>query len=104
MAISIKIKEVNVHVGDIVRVHLKIQEGRKREFKYLKVWSWLFVVGSRESDVYCKENCHWKCAVERIFPVNSPWIVKIEVKKTGDVRRAKVVLCTHKISSPSGSN
>ena len=34
--------------------------------------------------------------VERIIPVNSPWISKIEIKKKGDVRRAKLYFIRQK--------
>jgi large subunit ribosomal protein L19 len=91
MAISMKIKETDVHVGDIVRVHLKIQEGEKERIQIFE--GMVLAIRGRgiENQMFTvRKVASGNIAVERIFPVNSPWIVKIEVKKTGDVRRAKL--------------
>ena len=91
MAISMKIKEVNVHVGDIARVHAKIQEGEKERIQIFE--GMVLAIRGRgiENQMFTvRKIASGNIAVERIFPVNSPWIVKMEVKKTGDVRRAKL--------------
>ena len=91
MAISLKIKEVNVHVGDIVRVHLKIQEGDKERVQIFE--GMVLAIRGRGIDnqtFTVRKVATGNIAVERIFPVNSPWITKIEIKKLGSVRRAKL--------------
>lgn len=91
MAISLTIKDVNIHVGDIVRVHLRIKEGDKERIQVFE--GLLIAIRGREAEnktFTVRKMSTANVGVERIFPVVSPWIAKIEVKKTGVVRRAKL--------------
>ncbi|MEK7504326.1 MAG: 50S ribosomal protein L19 [Patescibacteria group bacterium] len=91
MAISLTVKDVNIHVGDIVRVHLRIKEGDKERIQIFE--GLLIAIRGREAEnktFTVRKMSTANIGVERIFPVVSPWIAKIEVKKTGQVRRAKL--------------
>ncbi|MBI2008206.1 50S ribosomal protein L19 [Candidatus Amesbacteria bacterium] len=90
MANSATIKEVAFHVGDIVRVHYKILEGEKER---IQIFAGLVISirGRGENMMFTvRKIAAGNIGVERIFPLNSPWIAKLEVKKTGSVRRAKL--------------
>lgn len=91
MAISLKVKDTNIHVGDIVRVHLRIKEGDKER---IQIFEGLLIAirgrGEESKTFTVRKMSTANVGVERIFPVTSPWIAKIEVKKTGQVRRAKL--------------
>jgi large subunit ribosomal protein L19 len=90
MAISAKIKDVDIHVGDIVRVHQRIIEGEKERIQIFEGMI-LGIRGRGDNMSYTvRKMSAANIGVERIFPVISPWIAKIEVKKKGDVRRAKL--------------
>ncbi len=90
MAISALIKEVQVHVGDIVRVHTKIIEGEKERIQIFEGMV-LSIRGRGDNRTFTiRKISSGNIGVERIFPLISPWIVKVEVKKKGQVRRAKL--------------
>ena len=76
-------------IGDTVDVHLRILEGEKER---VQVFSG--VVISRRGEgmraMFTVRRIVQSEGVERTFPVNSPKIAKIEVKRTGRVRRAKL--------------
>ncbi|MBU1954172.1 50S ribosomal protein L19 [Patescibacteria group bacterium] len=76
--------------GYQVRVHQKIKEGEKERIQVFEG----MVVGLNSGHVASKTFTVRKVvqgiAVEKIFPVNSPLIAKIEVKKTFGIRRAKL--------------
>lgn len=76
-------------IGDTVKVHLKIVEGDKER---IQVFEGIVIgrkgAGSRETFVVRKVS--YGVGVERILPLHSPMIDKIEVVKRGDVRRAKL--------------
>ena len=76
-------------VGDTVRVDVKIIEG-KRE----RIQAFEGVVKARKgggvSETFTVRKISYGVGVERIFPVHSPSIAKIEVVKKGKVRRAKL--------------
>jgi large subunit ribosomal protein L19 len=76
-------------IGDTVDVHQRILEGSKER---IQVFSG--VVISRRGDgmreTFTVRRIVQGEGVERVFPVNSPKIAKIEVKRTGQVRRAKL--------------
>lgn len=76
-------------VGDTVRVHFKIVEGNKER---VQVFEGLVIAkkngGVRET--FTVRKISFGVGVERVFPVHSPRIDKIEVVRQGDVRRAKL--------------
>ena len=76
-------------VGDTVEVHVKILEGdRERE----QIFSGTVIAKRHEglSETFTVRRIVQGEGVERIFPVHSPRVVKIDVKKKGKVRRAKL--------------
>ena len=76
--------------GDTVRVNYKIKEGDKERLQPFEG-----IVIARKGAGACKTVTVRKIAsgevgVERIFPLNSPWIEGLEVVKKGKARRAKL--------------
>jgi large subunit ribosomal protein L19 len=76
-------------VGDTVRVYSRIKEGEKERVQYFEG----IVIGFHRNGVATtfkvrKES--YGVGVERTYPIHSPLLEKIEVKKKGDVRRAKL--------------
>ncbi|WP_316819487.1 50S ribosomal protein L19 [Pedobacter gandavensis] len=75
--------------GDTVSVHYKIREGNKERVQiYQGVVLQRNSVGANETFTVRKMSNG--VGVERIFPINSPNIAKIEVNSHGKVRRAKL--------------
>ncbi len=90
MANSFKFQNTTVASGDLIRVHLKIVEGDKER---IQIFEGLVIAikGSSENQmITVRKIASGGIGVERIFPVVSPWVTRIEVKKTGKVRRAKL--------------
>jgi large subunit ribosomal protein L19 len=90
MANQTLIKEVLVGSGDIVRVHQRILEGDKERVQIFE--GMVIGIRGRQDDrtFTVRKISSAGIGVEKIFPVVTPWIVKIEVKKKGHVRRAKL--------------
>ena len=75
--------------GDTVSVHYKIREGNKERVQiYQGVVLQRNSVGANETFTVRKMSNG--VGVERIFPINSPNIAKVEVNSHGKVRRAKL--------------
>src|SRR5512138_3947762 len=76
-------------VGDTVRVHTKVVEGDKER---IQVFSGV-VIGRRGhglNEMFTVRRISYGEGVERVFPVHSPRVEKIEVERKGSVRRAKL--------------
>ena len=75
--------------GDTVTVHYKIKEGNKE-----RIQQYQGVVlqrrGSGTTETFTVRKISGGLGVERIFPVNSPFIDKIDINKHGIVRRARI--------------
>jgi large subunit ribosomal protein L19 len=75
--------------GDTVTVHYKIREGNKE-----RVQQYRGVViqrsGSKHTETFTVRKMSGNIGVERIFPIASPFIEKIELNKHGKVRRARI--------------
>lgn len=88
---DLKTKEVpSFRAGDTVNLHVKISEGNKDRIQIFQG-----VVIQRKgtgatATVTVRKISHNGVGVERIFPIYSPSIDKIEVLKKGRVRRAKI--------------
>jgi large subunit ribosomal protein L19 len=75
--------------GDTVRVHVKIQETDEKE--RIQVFEGVVISrrGSGISESFTVRKVSYGVGVERIFPINSPRIEKIELAKEGRHNRAK---------------
>lgn len=76
-------------VGDSVRVHTKVVEGDKER---IQIFSGV-VIGRRGhgiNETFTVRRISYGEGVERVFPVHSPRIDRVEVERHGDVRRAKL--------------
>lgn len=81
--------EVKFNVGDSVKVHTKVVEGDKER---IQVFAGI-VIGKRGrglNETFTVRRISYGEGVERVFPVNSPRVDKIEVERQGAVRRAKL--------------
>jgi len=79
----------NFSSGDTLTVYYKIKEGNKERIQFFKG----VVIqrrGSGATETFTIRKISHSVGVERIFPVNSPIIEKIEVNKKGKVRRARI--------------
>ncbi len=76
-------------IGDTVDVHFKIQEENKMRVQLFTG----IVIGRKGSGIrenFTVRRISYGEGVERVFPINSPLIDKIVVKKKGKVHRAKL--------------
>src|SRR2546425_7083000 len=76
-------------VGDSVRVHTRVVEGDKER---IQIFAGV-VIGKRGrglNSTFTVRRISYGEGVERVFPVHSPRVEKVEVERQGDVRRAKL--------------
>lgn len=75
--------------GDTVNVHYRVREGDKERIQQYQGVV-ISIKGSGAGRSFIVRKISNSIGVERIFPFTSPYIAKIEVKKQGRVRRAKL--------------
>ncbi len=76
-------------VGDTVKVHTRVVEGEKERVQIFEG----LVIGRKGRGLnsqFTVRRISYGQGVERVFPLHSPRIEKIQVEKRGDVRRAKL--------------
>lgn len=86
----------NFAVGDSVRVHTKVVEGDKER---IQVFSGV-VIGRRGrglNSTFTVRRISYGEGVERIFPVHSPRVERVEVERQGSVRRAKLTYLRNRV-------
>lgn len=79
----------NIVVGDTVKVHVKIREGGKER---IQVFEGTVIArkGSGVSETFTVRRLSYGVGVERVFPIHSPNVAKVETVRTGRVRKAKL--------------
>ncbi len=82
-------KVTDFHVGDTVRIHAKIKEGDKER---IQVFEGVVLrrKGHGIESSFTVRKVSYGVGVERVFPLHSPMIDKIEIASRGKVRRAKL--------------
>ena len=86
---TLKNEVAKVDIGDTVRVHIKVQEGSRER---IQVFEGIVIAekhGGIEKTITVR-RLSYGVGVEKVFPVYSPSIDKIEVVRHGNVRRAKL--------------
>ncbi len=76
-------------IGDTVRVHAKVVEGDKER---IQVFEGVVIgrKGSQNTETFKVRKVSYGVGVERIFPIHSPAVTRVEVVRRGRVRRAKL--------------
>ena len=76
-------------VGDTVRVHARIREGEKER---IQVFEGVVIRrrGGGNQETFSVRKISNGVGVERIFPVQSPTVAKVEIKSRGHVRRSRL--------------
>jgi large subunit ribosomal protein L19 len=93
-------RDPDIRPGDTVNVHLRITEaGKERVQQFEGVV--IGVKGSGLSKMVTVRKISNGVGVEKILPVNSPMIKKIDVKSRGNVRRSKLYYMREKIGKRS---
>ncbi len=86
---SMKSEVPEINIGDVVKVHVKIQEGDKSRIQVFEGT----VIAKKHggiSETFTVRRVAHGCGIERVFPVHSPVVEKVEIVRYGRVRRAKL--------------
>ncbi|MEG2428916.1 MAG: 50S ribosomal protein L19 [Oscillospiraceae bacterium] len=76
-------------IGDTVKVHVKIKEGEKERIQIFEGTIIARKHGGIQESFTVRRVAHG-CGIERVFPLHSPNVAKVEVLRNGHVRRAKL--------------
>ena len=85
----IKAEQPKFEVGDTVRVDVRIKEGDKERIQAFEGT----VIDKKHggiSETFTVRRVSYGVGIERVFPVNSPFVEKVTVVRSGKVRRAKL--------------
>ena len=86
---SMKENAPQVEIGDTVKVHVRIQEGDKSRIQVFEGT----VIAKKHggiSETFTVRRVAHGCGIERVFPLHSPVVDKVELVRHGKVRRAKL--------------
>ncbi len=86
---SLKSEVPAFEVGDTVKVHVRIKEGQKYRIQIFEGT----VIAKRHGGIqetFTVRRVAHGCGIERVFPVHSPVVDKVEVIRHGKVRRSKL--------------
>ena len=83
------VEHPSFNTGDTVSVHYKIVEGNKERIQVFRGVV-IQVKGTGSTKTFTVRKMSGNVGVERIFPIESPFIKEIEVNKVGKVRRARI--------------
>ncbi len=86
---SLKENAPVVNVGDTVKVHVKIKEGEKYRIQVFEGTVIAKKHGGINETFTVRRVAHG-CGIERVFPVHSPVVDKVELVRSGKVRRNKL--------------
>lgn len=86
---SLKSEVPVLNIGDTVKVHVKIKEGDKSRIQIFEGTIIAKKHGGVNETFTVRRVAHG-CGIERVFPVHSPIVEKVEVVRHGRVRRAKL--------------
>ncbi|MBE6717676.1 MAG: 50S ribosomal protein L19 [Ruminococcaceae bacterium] len=89
-----------LNIGDTVKVHNKIKEGTRER---IQIFEGTIIArhGGGISETFTVRRISYGVAVEKTFPVHSPNVEKVEIIRSGKVRRAKLYYLRNKIGKDS---
>lgn len=88
-ALENAVEHPSFHTGDTVSVHYRIKEGNKERIQVYRGIV-IQIKGTGSTKTFTVRKMSGNIGVERIFPIESPFIKEIEVNKVGKVRRSRI--------------
>ena len=85
----IKEQKPELAIGSTVRVYVKIREGERERVQMFE-GTVIAKRGSGVSETFTVRRISYGVGIERVFPVNSPNVEKVELVRNGRVRRSKL--------------
>ncbi len=85
----IKEDKPEIKIGDVIKVHVKIVEGSRERIQVFE-GTVIAMKGSGVSETFTVRRVSYGVGIERVFPVNSPNVAKVELVRHGRVRRSKL--------------
>lgn len=86
---SMKQEVPEIAIGDTVKVHVRIKEGDKSRIQIFEGTVIAMKHGGISRTFTVRRVAHG-CGIERVFPLHSPSVAKVELVRHGKVRRAKL--------------
>lgn len=86
---SMKENAPKFQIGDTVRVAVRIREGSRERIQMFE-GTVIAMKGSGISETFTVRRLSYGVGIERVFPLHSPNVEKVEVIRSGKVRRAKL--------------
>ena len=86
---SVKAEKPQFEIGDTVRVSVNIREGERERIQTFE-GTVIAKKGSGVSETFTVRRVSYGVGVERVFPVHSPNVEKVELVRKGRVRRSKL--------------
>ncbi len=86
---QIKAEVPQITIGNTVKVYVKIHEGERER---VQAFEGIIIArnGSGVSETFTVRRVSYGVGVERVFPIHSPNVVKVENIRAGKIRRAKL--------------
>ncbi len=97
---QLKTEVPEINIGDTVRIHNKIVEGTRERIQMFE-GTVIAKNGGGISETFTVRRISYGCGVEKIFPIHSPNVVKVDIIRYGKVRRAKLYYLRDKIGKDS---
>lgn len=86
---QLKTEKPLVKIGNTIKVHVKIREGERERIQLFE-GTVIAKNGSGVSETFTVRRISYGIGVERVFPIHSPNVVKVELVRSGKVRRSKL--------------
>ena len=86
---SLKTEVPEVKIGETVKVHVKIREGERERIQTFE-GTVIAIKGAGIAKTFTVRRISYGVGVERVFPVHSPNVAKVEHIRYGKVRRSKL--------------
>ena len=79
----------NIEIGSTVKVHVRIKEGEKER---IQVFEGTVIAKNNSgiAETFTVRRVSYGVGVERVFPLHSPNVAKVELVRKGKIRRAKL--------------
>ncbi len=83
-------------IGDYVKVHFKVIEGTRERIQVFE-GTVIAMHGEGAKETFTVRRVSYGVGVERVFPVHSPKVAKVELVRHGKVRRAKLYYLRNRV-------